>query len=221
MDLNGDGYEDVITGEYSPGDVYIFPGTPRGLAAGEVIPEVITEDPDDEMGLWRWMSAAHFTDWDSDSDFDMVVGSVMGQVYLNLNRGTPTAYEFGEREPLTAGGQPMEVQSKSHPLPVDWDGDGYLDILVGDEAAGVTFFRGRAGGTFEAGVSVFTGEPVPTEGSYSEFTAWWKENSPIPGYRLRLGVADWNSDGRLDLLIGNCESGEERTTGFVYLCLRR
>ncbi len=217
MDLNGDGLDDVITGEYAPGDVYFFAGTPDGLAA----PVVIPEEGRDEEDMNRWMSTTQVVDWDGDGDLDLVVGSVRGGVYLNLNRGTPTAFRFGERIQLTAGGEPMRVVQKSHPVPVDWDGDGRLDILVGDEAAGVTFFRGRGDGEFEAGVSIFTGRRVPIEGGYAELSEWWKADAGIPGYRLRLAVADWNNDGRLDLLVGNCESGENGTTGYVFLYLRK
>ncbi len=36
-----------------------------------------------------------------------------------------------------------------------------------------------------------------------------------------MEVDDWNEDGKLDLLVGNCEYGEEGTTGNVYLFLRK
>ncbi len=32
---------------------------------------------------------------------------------------------------LAGGNLPVKVNQKSDPLPVDWDGDGQLDLLVG------------------------------------------------------------------------------------------
>jgi len=58
----------------------------------------------------------------------------------------------------------------------------------------------------------------------------------VPGYRLRLAVDDWNDDGKLDLLVGNCIEGEPEfsveadagappargpTVGHVWVLLRR
>lgn len=65
--------------------------------------------------------------------------------------------------------------------PVDWDGDGVLDLLVGDEATGVTFLKGAPDRTFAVGVSAFNGEPIPAELAYDQISAWWREQSGIPG----------------------------------------
>jgi hypothetical protein len=201
VDLNGDGMMDVVSGEYAPGEVRWFEGSRAGFKPARIVPEE-KADPKD---MNRWMSTVHFTDWDGDRDLDMVTGSVMGKVFLNLNQGTRTQPRFGKRVELMAGGAPMgKGLHKSDPFVTDWDGDGVRDLLVGDESAQVTFFRGVSDGTFEKGQPLIPGQA-----------------KVVPGYRLRIHVTDWNGDGKPDLLVGNCEEGTMRTTGFVYLFLRQ
>ena len=69
--------------------------------------------------------------------------------------------------------------------------------------------------------------PVDPKDNYTKAKAKLDPHRVIPGYRLRLATADWNDDGKLDLLVGNCEtrkaagkqSGE--TVGYVYVLLRQ
>jgi hypothetical protein len=208
VDLNGDGILDVTSGQYTPGIVTFFEGTPTGFRKGVPIEEVGI-DPRGKQDMKTTMATANFVDWDGDGDYDMIVGNVLGEVFVNINQGTPKQFKFGQRVPVMAAGKPIKVTSKSDPLPVDWDGDGVLDLLVGDEMAGITFFRGVKGPagaerTFKAGVPLIPGK-----------------EKVVPGYRLRLAVADWNNDGKLDLLVGNCERVNDVTTGNVYLFLRK
>jgi len=214
--MNGDGIRDVITGEYSPGNIIYFAGEKGGFRKGVVIPERVDKSSDEFN-----MATAFPIDWDADGLHDLVVGSVKGKVFVNRNEGTRSDSRFGERVPVLTGGKPLKVIQKSDPIPVDWDGDGVLDLLVGDEAGGVTFFKGDRDRRFERGVSAFTGESTPERASFEELEARWKKQSKLPGYRLRLAVADWNEDGKLDLLVGNCEQVGGETTGHVYLFLRR
>jgi hypothetical protein len=200
VDLNGDGIRDVVSGAYSPGDVHWFEGTSTTLKERRVLPEE-KGNPLDMDGL---MSTVHMTDWDGDGDLDMVVGSVTGKVFLNVNRGTKTEPRFGKRVELTADGESMGAGlQKSDPFVTDWDGDGVRDLLVGEEFAQVVFFRGRPDGTFAKGQPIIPGQKMV-----------------VPGYRLRIHVTDWNGDGKPDLLVGNCE-GSGTITGFVYLLLRK
>lgn len=211
MDLNGDGILDVTSGQYWPGIITFFEGTATGLKKGVVIPEQgVPSKSDSRMQFAQ--STHSFVDWDGDGDLDMVIGTVQGEVYLNLNGGSAKQYKFGKRIPIMAGDKPMKVGHKSDPVCVDWDGDGQLDLLVGDDFAGVTFFKGLPSGpnqarTFEPGVPLIPGL-----------------TKVVPGYRARLAVADWNNDGKLDLLVGNCEETtdkERKLTGHVYLFLRK
>ena len=229
MDLDGDGVLDVVSGRYQPGTVYWFRGEKDGAFGPrqELLPAA------GERDMKTAMATTNLVDWDGDGDFDLVIGNVKGAVFLSLNEGSKTDPVFTKREPLLADGAPMKVVQKSDPWPVDWDGDGALDLLVGDENGDASFFRGRGDGTFDQGVSLFSGVVVDPKRKYSEAKKLLEEKGRvIPGYRLRLSTADWNGDGKLDLLVGNCESepttvgpdGEKQrggTTGFVRVMLRR
>jgi hypothetical protein len=213
-----------VNGRYNPANIYWFPGLGAGkgfgprrvlLAAGE--------------GTKYSMSTTNAADLDGDGDVDLVIGDTNGAVYFAKNEGTRTEPKFTKREPLRVGDQPMKVSHKSDPIPVDWNGDGILDILVGDETADVSFFAGKKDGTYETGVSLFSKLPVDPKDNYKKAKAKLDPHRVIPGYRLRLATADWNDDGKLDLLVGNCEetpkvdgdahSGE--TVGYVYVLLRQ
>ncbi len=228
MDLDGDDILDVISGRYIPGTVYWFRGAKDGTFGPRL--ELLPTEKGDQAAA---MATANATDFDGDGDYDLIIGNVKGAVFLSRNEGTAEAPQFTTRVPLMVGEAPMKVKMKSDPMPVDWDDDDQLDLLVGDEVGDVTFFRGRSDGTFEPGVSLFTGKAVDNSLSYSQSRKRLDEvGRPIPGYRLRLATADWNADGKLDLIIGNCEEGpptvdaegnEKRgkTTGFVRVMLQR
>jgi len=203
--------------------VYWFRGQGKGrdLAAREVLLD------DTKSGKYS-MATTNCADLDGDGDQDLLIGDTSGAVFWARNEGTRTAPKFTQREPLRVGAAPLKVSHKSDPIAADWDGDGLLDLLVGDEGADVSFFAGRKDGTFEQGVSLFSKLPVDPADGYKSALKKLEPHRVIPGFRLRLATADWNDDGKLDLVIGNCESrplpgGSEKETellGHVYVLLR-
>ncbi|WP_221248986.1 FG-GAP-like repeat-containing protein [Desulfuromonas versatilis] len=86
---------------------------------------------------------------------------------------------------LTAGDQKLALPADATPFAVDFDNDGTTDLLVGDATGAVTLYRGLAGDTprFAAGVPV----SLPLIPGASPF------------------VADWDNDGRKDLLLGGAD----------------
>jgi len=158
----------------------------------------IESTPEKPISSTGTASTVRAVDWDGDGDYDLIVGNIDGDVYLIPNEGTPTAYAFGKEKRLQAGGQPLHVNSRAGPYAADWDGDGDLDLLVGSEDGSVTLFRNAGSAKspeLAAGVQLVP--PGKTEyGSQAP-------KEPRRGTRSKVCVADWNGDGKPDLLVGD------------------
>ncbi|MDD4639700.1 MAG: FG-GAP-like repeat-containing protein [Bacteroidales bacterium] len=221
-DLNNDGYPDLITGHYYPGDVTWFKGSKQGISTGEYI---VQEHRDKHPGYgnklpvtnpesssyWNYSSVS-FGDFDRDSLVDMVVGGAGLRISKNI--GTKTAPKFGLRELLLdINGNPLRIDDSAEekegdnenlsvagsdntvPLVVDWDKDGILDLMVTD----CYLSKNKSTITFFRGVRTKDGhrfEPgVPLFKTKDGGKAF-------PGSWLQTFVTDWNNDGINDLLIG-------------------
>jgi hypothetical protein len=143
-------------------------------------------------------SAVHAADWDADGDFDLLVGDIRGSVYFVPNSGSAKAYSFGAAQQLVASDEPVEVKGDAGPFVVDWDGDGDLDLLVGDGRGAVSLFTNV--GTRAAPVLASSQELVP-----ADETAYGTDapKEARRGVRAKVCAADWNGDGRLDLFVGD------------------
>ncbi len=238
MDFDGDGIPDILSGSW-PGELYFFKGLSKGkYASGTKIKDkdgktinvgggirdsgdylLITGDATFEKdekgndvvvyegkrievpegkqaGITGCASALHVFDWNGDGLLDLLVGDIGGQIHLLLNEGSPKQHAFGKGSFLEAGGKKIQVQhGDAHPFVADWDGDGLPDLLAGDGAGNVVFFRNEGSAKapkLAIGVTLVHGpkshEPIKT---------------PEPGTRAKICVVDWDGDGRLDLLVGD------------------
>ncbi len=201
MDLNGDGIQDMISGSYTPGDLYLFPGTKDGsFKVGETL------QGKDGKNLHAGSASAVFAaDWDQDGDLDLIVGNIKGEVSWIPNESGNKTMAFGIPLPIEADGQPILVAKDAGPCVADWDGDGHLDLLVGDDEGKVSFFRNTA----ISGLPQLTaGLILVPKGAYPAQGQWGpKDDGSITkesrGIRSKVSVADWDEDGRLDLLLGD------------------
>jgi hypothetical protein len=209
VDFDADGRLDLLSGSYDPGEIYLFRGlgpnqfAPRETLldrAGKPILKVPDQrDPVDSFGSW-----AALVDWDHDADLDLLVGTFNGMLFLRINEGTRQKPAFAAQNIwVTVGEKPMRVPGGEHFSPViaDWDGDGRWDILTGAANGGAYWYRNigtPAQPRFEPPVTLVP----PHEGiGYDEVIMPGAQ--PRPGIRSQIAVFDHDSDGKLDILLGD------------------
>jgi hypothetical protein len=240
VDWNKDGKKDLIAGD-TKGQVTLFlnsgtPGKPE-LAAGVPVEsegkpisgkqtlykieknQIVMENGEPVVdkvipgsnALAEIYSMIHVADWNGDGLDDLLVGH---QVTILFYKNIGTAREPKLAAPVKIESPTGQWPSRPSPYVVDWDGDGVQDLLVGvdyglPDVKAPFFFR-NAGTNQEPKLE--QGVPLKLEGEDFD-----------KGYLLRLGMADWNNDGKLDLLVGNrCTVGpDQKITGNVWLFLRK
>jgi hypothetical protein len=198
VDLDGDGRTDIISGSW-PGEIYFF----RRLSDGKFAAGVPLKGRDGKPINVGSASAAFAVDWNGNGAMDLIVGTVLGEVWLVPNEGKGKELAFGTPRRLEAAGKPIKVNSDASPTVADWDGDGLLDLIVGADDGSVVWFRNIGSAKepkLEAARPLIGKSPAGWDDDHKRGPRDW-------GVRVKPCVFDWNGDGRPDLLIGDLCGG--------------
>ena len=219
MDLNGDGRPDILSGSW-PGEIYAFYRKPNGTYAA---PEKLSHAKGRAIKVGS-ASAVAAVDWSGNGRIDLIIGNIDGAVFLIPNEGTAQKPAFGPATRLNAAGNPIVAEGgDAGPCVADWDGDGKLDLILGSGSGKVTWHRNVGTGAepkLDAG-------GVLVDQAGGQFDSAETFNNPNRcGMRTKPRVADWNGDGKPDLLVGDFSyysggSAGNSQHGWVWVYLRQ
>ncbi len=199
-DFRGIGRDDLVCGSFLD-ELYYFP-----------------READGNFGLGRMLAAKKGTlklphcihlpaavDWDGDGRMDLLVGAEDGRVWFVRNAGAVGGVPVFDRPvPVRCADAPLRVGALPVPAAADWAGKGRIDVIVGNSAGELLFLPGL-------------GVPgKPTSGPVHAVSAGGRKVRVAAGptgsiqgpseYKFGYtcpAAADWDSDGRPDLLMSD------------------
>ncbi|MCH8219187.1 MAG: VCBS repeat-containing protein [Planctomycetes bacterium] len=177
-------------------------------------------------------------DWDHDGLPDILVNGIWGRVRWLRNVGTLSAPRLAAPEPIevawqdetpkpawtwwTPQGKELVTQWRTTPMPVDWNDDGLVDLVMLDPEGFLALFqRRRQNGRLVLlpPERVFYGENLSvTDGKHrpvDRTPGLLRLNDRTAGAsgRRKLCVGDWNGDGLRDFLANSSNANLLLQTG--------
>ncbi len=134
-------------------------------------------------------------DFDNDGDLDFIdVDSFAGFIYYE-NRGTPSQYKFREGKKMNCQGRAINMVSHYggavKATAIDWNKDGFMDMIAGDEDGKVSFIKNT--GKSSDGVPDFL------QPRFFQQKAKFVDLGALSTPR----IFDWDGDGLDDIVSGN------------------
>ena len=184
-DVDGDGDQDLIWGDLFNPNLYLFANL------GTVSQSDFTYQTDNYISTaysTLGFNHAPMADVDNDGDLDMILAPANGEFIDNLkflrNTGTAANANFVlEQQNLIDN---VDAGRSAFPDLADIDGDGDLDLFEGGGDGRIVYFE-NVGGRSEPAFNRITDNYAGIDVGFSAMPAF----------------VDWDSDGDLDLLVGN------------------
>jgi hypothetical protein len=185
-DIDNDGDPDVFIGRYGPNQLFRNDG---GGAFTEITTPLIAG------GRYDWTATAAFGDADGDGHLDLYIGNYISPISSFPNhtpvpnlllRGAGNGTFANVTSPVVAGAGTALATAWS-----DYDGDGDVDILVGNDF----------GSTVEANQLYRNDGPAPGGLAFSNVSA--ATGFDVSIYCMGIAIGDYDRDGDLDSYFTN------------------
>lgn len=211
VDFDGDGIQDLVAGigvwtDYGWDDAFDRDGVwTNGPLHGFVFwirNRGTNERPEYEdarqvtagaevVDVYGWPSP-NFADFDGDGDLDLLCGEFLDGFTYFQNTGSRTAPVYAAGKKLIHGSAPLSMDLQMIiPVAIDWDKDGDIDLICGDEDGRVAFIELTGCGA--------DGMPQFENPVYFQQRA---TDVKFGALATPFGV-DWDQDGDDDIICGN------------------
>jgi len=190
VDYNLDGIKDLLVGTLE-GNIMCYSNTGSDSTPQFTEQHLLTSEGKKVIDVGTH-AAPFMIDYNNDGRSDLLVGNGDGSLLYYANQGSNADPFFTSPEAIeNVYGMPLAVESHAKPFLIDWDGDNKKDILLGSGRGTIHYYHNEGSDQyplFSSPQLVKTGEgPLTVESHASPF------------------VADWDGDGRKDLLVGDGE----------------
>ncbi|MGF1477871.1 MAG: FG-GAP-like repeat-containing protein [Cyanophyceae cyanobacterium] len=174
VDVEGDGDLDAVIGNRL-GSLFYFRNNGGTFAqqSGTLNPFLGIDVGDNSLPF--------FADVDGDGDGDAVIGNRLGSLFYFRNDGGTFVQQSGTLNPFLG----IDIGGYSAPAFVDIDGDGNVDVVIGNQAGSLFYFRNN-GSTF-----------VQQQGTLNPFLGIDFGSFSAPAF------ADLDEDGDVDGFVGS------------------
>ena len=188
-DLDGDGNRDMVVGDEN-GFVWFYKNTGQDNSPIFTTGVKLTSSTSD-LQVGRY-ATPQLVNWDTDNLWDLVIGDELGNVWLYKNKGN---LQFDSGTLLTDNSGEIDAGAYSTPYLVDYNGDGKLDLIVGNNEGYIWYYPKQ----YDKQSTVFgTGTRLRAmkAGTMTEMTVTDRA-API--------FSDWNEDGLKDMIVGDID----------------
>lgn len=179
VDWDGDGDQDIFTGN-TDGNIKFFEND------GGAFTENTIDNPFDGVDVGD-LAQPHLIDWDEDGDLDAFVGRDSLDAVTLVSQEPSTLYYENDGGTMTLAESPIseiEMTGGENVQFIDWDGDGDLDVFIGNKDGDILYYENDGTGAFTQN----------------------DDDNPLDGENVSESVhfdlADVDGDGDIDAYIG-------------------
>jgi len=228
VDYDGDGDLDLVVGCFES-NFYLY----ENRADDESGENLLAEPFELSIKSPNYHAAPHLVDWDNDGDLDLLSGAGDGGVLYSENIGTRTVPQWSSFKQLVAysnqqqqstdDGSEIQMSPATRVWAHDVNGDGLLDLLIGDSANIVNAAKGvsaeeakRLKAENKKALAEASKKQFPLTEEYSKLMERGEEPSAELLEEMKAANMEY-----MEIYNARSEYEDSQRTGFVWLMIRK